>query len=144
MSKKVSKTRENVYYTSPQSFLICWLNKYMNFYWILIGWLIKLSLLTFQPPIVLYNRGNFVYYHWGCMLIYQPLSYPFRSLISRNNKLDIPIVDIQNYPFCSLNYWLKSLDTYSLQGSKGIRQWMIKLCTSTIMLNKDTPSVDYN
>ena len=28
------------------------------------------------------------------------------------------------------------------QGSKGIRQWVINRCTSQIMLNKITPSVD--
>ena len=27
------------------------------------------------------NLQNFVYHHWGCTSIYQPLSYPFRSLV---------------------------------------------------------------
>ena len=30
------------------------------------------------------------------------------------------------------------------QGSKGIRQWPVNCCTSPIMKNKITPSVDYN
>ena len=37
-----------VYSTSPQSLLIRWLNNFVDFYQILIGWLIKLSVLTFQ------------------------------------------------------------------------------------------------
>ncbi len=35
----------------------------------------------FQPIIVVYRRSNFVYYYWGRTSIYQPLDYPFRSLI---------------------------------------------------------------
>ncbi len=30
------------------------------------------------------------------------------------------------------------------QGSKGIRQWPIYLCTSPMMIHKITPSVNYN
>ena len=30
-----------VYYISPQSFIIRWLNNFGGFYWILIGWFIK-------------------------------------------------------------------------------------------------------
>ena len=30
----------------------------------LIGWVIKLSVETFQPLIVIYKRGKFVYHHW--------------------------------------------------------------------------------
>ena len=61
-----------VYCTSPQSllisFLIRWFNNFGNF-------------STFQPLIVIYRSNNFVYHHWGCVSIYQPLSYPFRSLM---------------------------------------------------------------
>ena len=46
----------------------------------LIGWLNKLSVKTFQPLIVIYIMGNFVYRHWGGTSIYWPLSYPFRPL----------------------------------------------------------------
>ena len=53
---------------------------FVDFYWILIGWFILLSVQTFQPPIVIISRGNFVYLHWKCTLIYRPLTYPFRSL----------------------------------------------------------------
>ena len=49
---------------------------------ILIGWLIKLSVQTFHPLIVFYRRGIFVYENWECLLIYWPLSYPFRSLLN--------------------------------------------------------------
>ena len=41
--------------------------------------LIKLSVETFKPLIVIYIMVIFVYYHWG-ISIYRPLSYPFRSL----------------------------------------------------------------
>ena len=30
---------------------------------------------------VIYIRSNFVYHHWGCILIYDPLSYPLIFLI---------------------------------------------------------------
>ena len=60
-------------------FLIYWLNIFGNFYWILIGWFIKLSGQMFWTLILIYRRGNFVYYHWGWTSIYRPLSYPFRS-----------------------------------------------------------------
>ena len=68
-------------FTSPKSLIIMfsyrWLN---NFYWIVIGWFIKLSVQTFQPLIVINRRDNFVYHYWECTSIYLPLSYPFRSL----------------------------------------------------------------
>ena len=47
----------------------------------LIGWLIKISVQTFQPIIIIYRRGNFVYHLRECTSIYRSLSYPFRSLI---------------------------------------------------------------
>ena len=57
-----------VYYTSPQSFIIVFL--FVGFITlgtlvisVLIGCLIKLSVLTFQPLILMYRRGNFVYHH---------------------------------------------------------------------------------
>ncbi len=34
----------------------------------------------FQPLIVIYRWGDFVYHYWGNTSIYRPLSYPFRSL----------------------------------------------------------------
>ena len=46
----------------------------------LIGCSIKSSVQTFQPLVVIYRRGNFMYQnYWGCTSIYRPLSYPFRS-----------------------------------------------------------------
>ena len=41
--------------------------------------------------------------------------------------------------FYRLNHTL-----YSFQGYKGIRQWPIKGCIHPMMINKITPSVDYN
>ena len=43
----------------------------------LIGLFIKLSVQSFQPPILIYRRGNFVYHHWGLKSIYRLLSYHF-------------------------------------------------------------------
>ena len=48
----------------------------------MIGSFIELSVQTFQPLIVIYRSGYLVYNHWGCTVIYRPLSYPFRSLNS--------------------------------------------------------------
>ena len=47
-----------VYYTSPKRFLIRWLNSFGDFYWLLIGGFIKLSVQTFQPLIVIYKSCN--------------------------------------------------------------------------------------
>ncbi len=61
--------------SSPQTFIVTIL------YWILICWIIKLSIQAFQPLIVIYRRGTFVVGdHWGFTYIFRPLSYPFRSL----------------------------------------------------------------
>ena len=56
---------------------------------ILIGWLIKLSVPTVQPLIMIYKRDNFVCHHWGCTTIYEPSPYPFRSLIPGANLVII-------------------------------------------------------
>ena len=66
-------------YTSPQSCII-------TFSYSLAQQLqghsgnFKLSVQTFEPPIVIYRRNNFMYNQWGCSSNYRPLSYPFRSL----------------------------------------------------------------
>ena len=39
----------------------------------------------FQPLIVIYKMGNFVYYHWRFIFNYRPLSYPFRFLCEKSN-----------------------------------------------------------
>ena len=36
-------------------FLICWLNNFGGFYWIMIGWFIKLCIQTFQLQIIIHN-----------------------------------------------------------------------------------------
>ena len=73
-----------VYFIGNQSFIITFSYSFNNFWdskWILIGWLIKLSVQTFQPLIVIYRRDNFVYHYWRYTSNYRPLSYPFRSLL---------------------------------------------------------------
>ena len=72
-----------VYYTGPQSFIIMFSYSlaqqlYGLPYLVLISWLIKLSVQTFQSLIVIYKRGDFVYHNWACTSIYRPLSYPIR------------------------------------------------------------------
>ena len=59
-----------VFCTSSQSFLIRWLDIFGDFCLILICWFIEfivglLSVQTFQPLILIYWKGNFVYHHWG-------------------------------------------------------------------------------
>ena len=73
-------------------FLFVGLTTLGDFKWILIGWFIKLKVKTFQPLIIIYKMGNFVYYHLGCTSIYRPVSYPLRYLIisghnTRTSKL---------------------------------------------------------
>ena len=48
-------------------------SKFYNnvFLFVLIGWLIKLSVRTFQPIILIYRKYNYVYHHWKCTSIYQ-------------------------------------------------------------------------
>ena len=64
----------------PQSLIIMllirWLNNFEDFYWIETGWFINLSDQTFQPLIVIYRSGSFVYHNLG----FEWVSYPFRSL----------------------------------------------------------------
>ena len=47
----------------------------LGIYWILIDWIIKMRVQTFQPLIVIYRRGNFDYHHLGCTSIYKPFFY---------------------------------------------------------------------
>ena len=71
----VFKIREGgdwaVYYTGPQSFLITFSYSLAQQLWaliiIFIGWIIKLSVKTFQPLIVNYRRSNFIYCHCRCI-----------------------------------------------------------------------------
>ena len=56
------------YYTSPQSYIKTFSNSLALQLWglslNLIGWIIKLSVQRFQPPIVIYSKGNFMYLYW--------------------------------------------------------------------------------
>ena len=64
---------------------------------ILIGWFIKLSVQIFQPLIVIYRKGNFDYHHWGYTLIYQPLSYPCRSILGGRGHWTINYSGTQSF-----------------------------------------------
>ena len=86
-----------VYYTSSQKF-------YNNvFKFVTLGtfidfWLVgSFSLVAkrFNPPIVYYKRGNFVYHHLIYTSIYRPLSYPFKSLIPKP-YLSLMTVEVWN------------------------------------------------
>ena len=63
-----------VNHTRPQTFIakIRWLNNFWDFF--------EFCFKSFQPLIVIYRRGNFVYHHWVCTSIYRSLSFPFRSV----------------------------------------------------------------
>ena len=61
--------------TSPQSLFLL-VSNFGDFYWSLIGWLVKLIVQTFQPLIVIYWRGTYVYQHWECAPFYRLLNYP--------------------------------------------------------------------
>ena len=52
----------------------------------LIVCFMKLSIQTFEPLIIIYRRGNFVYQHCGYASVHEPVSYPVRSLNLFNNK----------------------------------------------------------
>ena len=55
----------SVYYTSPQSFTkIRWLYTFGDFYLILIGWFVKLSVKTIQPLVLIYRRGILHVHHY--------------------------------------------------------------------------------
>ena len=59
---------------------------FRDFYWILIGWFIELSVQTFQQLIVIYRKGNFVYYRWGCTSI-NIGHWPFKIFLSRGKEM---------------------------------------------------------
>ena len=122
LSILIYKIREHwaVYYTSPKvllSFLIRWRNNFGNFYWILIGWFIKLSFQTFQPLILIYRRVNFVYPYWGWTSIYRLLSYPFRSLGKG-------AIETQNHRFRPSTVSLSLALTYTLR--RGIAHALVR------------------
>ena len=92
-------------------FLIRWINNLawrllLNFYW--------LSFQMFQPLIVLYRRGNFVYHHWRCTSIYRTLSYPFRPV----SKFTLTFRS-SNFYYCKMEnsellcIWCQIYDSYA-------------------------------
>ena len=80
------------YYNIPQSFkihfLFVWLSNFGDYYLILIGWFIKLSVQTFQPIFVIYRRGNFV-------------NHPFCSKRLR----DFLMISLQQVCACTWCFW---------------------------------------
>ena len=72
----------------------------LNFnFWFEFWLVVKLGVQRFQPTFVNYGRGYFVYYHWACTLIYQPFSYPFRSLNAIGYPVHSPPLNL------SVKYW---------------------------------------
>ena len=76
------------------------LTNFGDFIWILICWLIK-----FQQQFVVYRRGNFVNYNWGCISIYRPLLYPFRPLVVHTDLSSYIVLTqcVSNFPKRSNN-----------------------------------------
>ena len=95
----------------------------------------------FQPLIVIYIRGNFVYHNWGYTSTYWPLSYTFTSLIL------MPIWLLLNLNFviytisCKIlknhiyREWFSFLTIKNLQGSASSRQTAVS-CLSEINLSQ--------
>ena len=47
-----------------------------------LDWLVhEVGCPNFSSTNCYHNGGNFVYHNWGCILIYQLFSYPFRFLV---------------------------------------------------------------
>ena len=88
-------------HTSPKSSFYFWGGPFILTFRLFLYWPVQCSVLsvqTFQPLIVIHKRGNFVYHHRGCALIYRPLSYPFRSLLriidhENESKIHITVRD---------------------------------------------------
>ena len=70
------------------SYLFIWLNSFGDYYSILIGWFIKLSVQMFQPIFVIYRRGNFV-------------NHPFWSKRLR----DFLMISLQQVCACTWCFW---------------------------------------
>ena len=71
---KILKGVRIMFYAGRQGTLVCLLHQSPKF-----------SVKTFQPLIVIYRRGNFVYHHWAN--IYWQLSYSFKFLVLNLNLL---------------------------------------------------------
>ena len=61
-------------------------------FWLVVSF-VKLSVHTFQPLIVIYRRGNFVFYYWECTSIYRhclipldPCMFTTYSITSKTQK----------------------------------------------------------
>ncbi len=77
-----------VYYTSPQS-LIRWLNNLGDFYCILVGCFIKLSVQPFQTLIIISRRGNL------CEIIRDVQQFLGHCLIPLDPCLDRLILEVK-------------------------------------------------
>ena len=93
------------------------------------------------------RRVNFViHFIWGCTTSYRPLSYPFISLPTPlytriNSSASNLSLHLSFFDWCKVKLNGKSI---AVQGTKGIRQWLINLCTFQMMIYKITPFADYN
>ena len=116
MTSQESKVGIN--WASFQSFIITFSYslalQFWKLQWILIDWLIKLSVLMFQPLIVTYRRISSVCLHSGWTSINRPLSYSFRSL-------GLPSPDPWSHCNC------KSTNTFTFIGCK---IWILHLFNS--------------
>ena len=66
---------------------------------------------------------------------------------SKINTLPFPLFKltiVTDRPTGILLFFYVQISRVSKQGSKGIRQWQINQFTSSIIIHKITPSVDYN
>ena len=95
------------YYTSPQSHII-------TFFYLLAQQHLTSLTQTFQPLILIYKRGNFVYI---IASINRPLSYPFGSmheyslLEHSRQRLNLPIECFVAQLLCYLLYRLGYVTT---------------------------------
>ncbi len=107
---------------------------------------------TIQPLILIHRRGNFGYNYWGSTSIFWPLPYPFKSLIyyPLNEYIIFSVLKIlKDVVWSKSKSWSISNigvhpSPHTIQGSKGIRQWLIHCCTSPMMINQISPSLGYS
>ena len=84
----------------------------------------------FKPPIAIYIRDNFVYHHLGCTSIYQPLSYPFWSMINLS-------VILLNQCFFFVKF--KSVLKWEFYVHRWISDYMLSLNLKPYLRGRDTP-----
>ncbi len=68
----------------------------------------------------------------------------FLSLSLFNSPIDLFTLQLFWENQRTLKFFLIFPYIHLMQGSKGIRQWLINLCTSPMIINKIIPSLDYH